>query len=615
MLGIRTKLSLGFGGLLGIVLVVGVQSVALLGELGGSIDVILKENYRSVIACENMKEALERMDSAALFILSGYEKEGEGEIARNERRFREALAVETNNVTLPGELEKATAIEGLFRSYTEVLGQLRDPAGAAEDRRKVYFDALLPLFRSIKDAADDILRMNQQNMIDANNRARRKASAARQEMILLLMIGVVVAAAFVLFTGRWILRPIARLIGSADEIRKGNLDLVVAADSNDEIGQLAHAFNDMTESLREFRRSTDARLFRAQRSIHQAFKHLPEAVAVVGLDGKIEVASRSARAAFDLKTGAAIENLPFERLTSLFNEALRTRRVAEPKNGGTLIQRFIQGEERYFRPQAVPILDAEKQPTGVIIILSDVTQERQQQELKKGVIATVSHQLKTPLTSIRMAIHLLLDEKIGHLSEKQAELLVAAREEGERLYTIIEKLLELNRLESGKREMDRRPVSCHELVFESLEPFRRAAQDRGIGMSTDLPDDLPDVMADKLLINHVFANLLSNALKYTDPGGRITVSARADQDSVSFSVADTGRGIPAQYLRKIMEQFFRVPGQGADSGAGLGLSIVKEIVDAHGGSVNVESAEGVGSTFSFSLKRADNESREASDHD
>jgi two-component system, NtrC family, sensor histidine kinase KinB len=615
MLGIRSKLSLGFGGLLVIVLVVGIQSIALLGELGGSIDVILKENYRSVVACENMKEALERMDSAALFILLGYEKEGASEIAGNERRFKEALTVELNNITLPGEREKASAIEALLANYTEVLGRLRDAAMAVDDRRKIYFDSLLPLFHQIKDTADDILRMNQENMSEANDRARRKASEARREMTLLLVTGVIVAAAFILFTGRWILRPIARLTMSANEIRKGNLDLVVRSDSNDEIGQLAQAFNAMAESLRDFRRSALARLFRTQKSIHQAFKHLPEAVAVVSLDGKIEVASRSATEAFDLKPGAAVEDLPVERLASLFREAVRTGRETRPKDGGTLIQRFVRGEERYFRPQAVPILDADKQATGVILILFDATQERQQQELKKGVIATVSHQLKTPLTSIRMAIHLLLDEKIGYLSEKQAELLVAAREEGERLNAIVENLLQINRLESGKMEMDRGPVSCHELVFQSVEPFRSAAQDRGISLSTDVPDDLPEVMADKVLINHVFANLLSNALKYTDPGGQIIVSARAENDFVNFSVADTGRGIPAQYLRKIMEQFFRVPGQTADSGAGLGLSIVQEIVEAHGGSVNVDSEEGVGSTFSFSLKKVDIGSREVSEHD
>ncbi len=208
-----------------------------------------------------------------------------------------------------------------------------------------------------------------------------------------------------------------------------------------------------------------------------------------------------------------------------------------------------------------------------------------------------------------MAVHLLLEEKVGPLTEKQAELLVAAREDSERLHSILEELLTISRIESGKARMDQQATSSHQLVFESVDPFHRAAQDRGITLTTDLGEDLPEVIADSKLIGQVFANLLSNALKYTDPGGTVCISAHAADDAVIFSVSDTGKGIPNQYLQKILEQFFRVPGQEANSGAGLGLSIVQEIVAAHGGTVNVESAEGAGSTFRFSLKRADAECR------
>ena len=275
----------------------------------------------------------------------------------------------------------------------------------------------------------------------------------------------------------------------------------------------------------------------------------------------------------------------------------------------------MQGEERYFRPRAIPILDAERNPTGVIVILSDVTQERYQDELKRGAISIVAHQLRTPLTSVRMALHLLLEEKIGSLTEKQAELVVAAREDSDRLHSVLEQLLNMSRIESGRAQIDTRRVSSHELVFESVEPFRRTAQDKGIGLEINLPDDLPEVVADSGLIAQVFANLISNALKYTNPGGKVTISGEANDDFVTFSVSDTGIGIPKQYLQKILEQFFRVPGQGGDAGVGLGLSIVQQIIGAHGGTVSVESAEGVGSAFTFSLKVADISGKRRSEND
>jgi signal transduction histidine kinase len=203
-----------------------------------------------------------------------------------------------------------------------------------------------------------------------------------------------------------------------------------------------------------------------------------------------------------------------------------------------------------------------------------------------------------------MALHLLLEEKVGTLTEKQVELVIAAREDSDRLHAILEQLLNISRIESGKAHIDRQAISPHQLVFESIEPFRKAAQDRGISLEVNLPDDLSEVFADRMLVGQVFANLLSNSLKYTDPGGTVSISAQPTGEEVVFSVSDTGQGIPRQYLEKILEQFFRVPGQGGESGAGLGLSIVQEIVNAHEGTVNVESAEGEGSIFSFSLKRA-----------
>jgi NtrC-family two-component system sensor histidine kinase KinB len=241
----------------------------------------------------------------------------------------------------------------------------------------------------------------------------------------------------------------------------------------------------------------------------------------------------------------------------------------------------------------------------VMFILSDITQQAQQDDLKRGVISTVSHQLKTPLTSVRMAIHLLLEEDLGGLTEKQAEVLIAAEEDAERLHRILEDLLDIGRIEAGKAPMDFQPVSPHILALDAAEPFRSACQDCGVSMVVELPDDLPEVWADPTRVSHVFANLFSNALKYTDPGGAITLSAEADEEYVRFSVADTGKGIPERYLQTIFEQFFRIPGQESGSGAGLGLAIAKEIVEAHGGTIKAESREAEGSTFTFSLKRSD----------
>ena len=603
-MSLRQKLALGFGGLLIIIAAIGIHNFTRITALGQSIDVILRENYRSVVACQEMKEALERMDSGAVFVLLGAEQKGNEQIAQNDARFEKALQVELGNITLPGEGEKAERLKqhfGQFRSGIRVMG---NPAFGREARRKAYFDELLPLFQRMKDTADDILRMNQENMVVMDARARRQAQSVRGQMYMMLLAAMIVAAGLLFLTGKWILRPITRLTNFAKEIRKGNLDLVAPAGSGDEIGQLSEAFNEMTASLREFRRDGQARLLRIQRSTQQAFDSLPEAIAVLNPEGEVEVATGAAGDAFGLKLKVLVSDVPYPWMADLFEEALRKGRTVEREGTKAVVQQFVRNEERFYRPKAVPILDSAGAPTGVVLILQDVTQQRQMDEKKSGAISAVSHQLKTPLTSIRMAIHLLLEEKVGALSPKQADLLVAAVEDAERLDRIVDELLDIGRIASGKARMDLRPVPPIDLVVREIEAYRPAARDGGVSLVVDLPATLPPVLVDPARIAHVFANLLSNALKYTLPGGKVTLSAKMDGDFVRFRVSDTGVGIPEKFLPRIFEQFFRVPDQGPGTGVGLGLAIVKDIVEAHGGTVDVESREGAGSAFHFTLRRA-----------
>ena len=207
MLGARQKLSLGFGALLVIILIIGIQSIVYLTHLGQSIDVILRENYRSVLACQQMKEALERMDSGILFDLLGYTQKGDELIRKNELVFEMALQVELNNITLPGEGEKANHLQNLFGQYRTALKRIEDSRVPMNVRRNAYFTDLFPLFLQIKDTAGEILRMNQQNMSDANDMARNGAAAARRQMYILLFAGTIVTLGFIFFAGRWILRP------------------------------------------------------------------------------------------------------------------------------------------------------------------------------------------------------------------------------------------------------------------------------------------------------------------------------------------------------------------------------------------------------------------------
>jgi signal transduction histidine kinase len=609
MFGLRQKLAIGFGGLLAIMLIIGVQGVFLFSRLGRSIDVILRENYRSVVASQEMKEALERMDSGALFSLLGNVDKGRELAELNKPRFEKALETELSNITLPGEGEKAERLRDLYEKYKAEYSIMLDTSRSAVERREAYFSVLLPLFEGIKNTADEILQMNQENMVAANARAKDTAAKATRRMYLLLLAGASLAVAFVVFMGRSILLPLRMLTRSVREIEGGNLDLVVQVRSRDEIGQLAEAFNAMAIRLRQFRRGDQARLLRTQRTMQQALDSLPDAVILLSSDGRIEMVNRTATSLFSLKPGERVNSYRAPWLPSLF-QRVRQGRPLKQEGYESAIQIFNNGQERFFLPQAFPILDEEKDLANVTVVLADVTHLRRLDELKSSLLSTVFHELRTPLTSLQMAIHILLEEKVGTLTSKQAELLVGAREDSDRLRGIVENLLDLSRIESGRVRMELKKMTPREIIDGAVGPMRAAFQDRSISLDADIDPQTPDVWADPARIGLVLTNLLSNALKYTPPGGSVRVEARPDEEAVIFSVSDTGVGIPEAYMGRVFDKFFRIPGQEATGGAGLGLAIAKEVVEAHGGKIKCRSREGEGSTFSFMLQRADKEPRE-----
>jgi signal transduction histidine kinase len=259
--------------------------------------------------------------------------------------------------------------------------------------------------------------------------------------------------------------------------------------------------------------------------------------------------------------------------------------------------------DRYLLPRATPVYEPHRGIVGATVIFQDVTRPRRFDELKNDLVATVAHEFRTPLTSLRMAIHLCLEQVVGPVTEKQADLLHAAREDCERLQAMVDDLLDLSRIEAGRVEMHPRATSVAALVEVAAEAHQAAAEEHDIRLRITSP--LPDgeVIADSERIALVFANLITNALRYTPKNGEVRIGAQTTNGSVRFAVTDTGVGVPQEYQSHLFEKFFRVPGAPV-GGAGLGLSIAKEIVEAHGGQIGVESEVGQGSTFWFTLPSA-----------
>jgi signal transduction histidine kinase/HAMP domain-containing protein len=456
----------------------------------------------------------------------------------------------------------------------------------------------------VHNAAQKICDMNLANMSTVDGQAKRKADEARLVVILLVISGALLATTLIILTGRAILQPLRTLTDSVREIQKGNLNIILQPRSKDEVGQLTEAFNEMTAQLREYRRGEHAKLMRTEHSTQSVIDTLSDAVAILNTLGVVELSNQTAQELFELRPDVNVTTRKDDLLRRLFFSALLVEQSSEQFSVSNAIQVFEKGEERFFVPHAIPVIGENRNVIGVTVVFADVTRLRRVTELEVEPISVVSHELKTPLTSVRMALHMLFDDRIGTLNTKQIELLSAARDDSERLNKIIENLLDISKIESGHVALEMKPCSVFSLTTQAVNSFAAAFRSAGVELVTHIADDISEVLADPSRIAHVYSNLLSNALKFSSSGSTVAVSASVDGDKVKFSVTDQGVGISPDQLSRVFEKFFRGSSSDRSGGAGLGLAIAKEIVEAHGGKIWVDSMPGKGSVFSFTLSLA-----------
>jgi two-component system, NtrC family, sensor histidine kinase KinB len=602
---LRLKLTMGFVPLLAIVIGLGLWAIVMFYGLGGNIDVVLRENYRSVLAAERMKEALERMDSGVMFAISGRNEMARTQFDKFKPEFERQLRVEQGNVTLPGEQQLVDDLAADFEVYKKLADQFFGlQPQTPEARADLYFSQLLPRFERIKGLADDILLLNQRNMESTDRTARLNAASSIRLMIVALLVASALAVVSAGVLTRLILGPISAVTMAARAVARGDLDQVVPAHTRDELGELGQAFNVMARTIREFREAGSAKLLRAQRTAQATIDSFPDPVIVVDPRGGVERANPAAQRlmhAIPATNGGALPWIAPAPLKPHLEAVLAGQGDYLPLSLDEAIFQRDRGHDRYFLPRVLRIRSDSGELLGAAVVLTDVTKFRLVDQLKNDMISTVSHELKTPLTSLQMVVHLLLEETVGPLTTKQVELLLAARQDCDRLLGMINDLLDLARIEQGRVALETENVNAGELVQAACERFTAHAEDSGVRLYCQVDARLPAVMVDKERIEHVFDNLISNALRHTDRGGRITLGAKAAAESVKFSIEDTGHGIPAEHLSRIFDRFFRAPNSKRPGGAGLGLAIVREIITAHGGQIDVRSQVGAGTVFTFTL--------------
>ena len=576
--------------------------------LGRSSQDILKDNYRSVLAAERMKEAAERIDSGIVFTIIRRVVRGIDQVDANIPKFESELHAQEDNITEPGERDATVALRGAWNNYRAQLDEVRkSPDAIGLDER--YFSTLLPNFLAVKAAADAILALNQDAMIHKSDLAQRVAGQWDTLLVLVSSAGLLLGLlASTIMTSR-LLRPLDVLGQTARRLGEGDVAVRARVASNDEIGELTRELNTMAERIQKYRQSSLGELLEAQLAAQATIDSLPDPVLVVALDGALRQTNQSAETIFRASADVGLDALAkLDPAIRSIVERMRQHVAGGhgaylPKGLDEAVKIATNEGERWLLPRAAPLYADEGDVAGVTIVFQDVTRLHRFEELRNDLVATVAHELRTPLTSLRMAVHLLAENTVGPLTTKQGDLVFAAREDCDRLQSIVDELLDLSRIQADRIDLRIDKQDPEALVREALDSQRSFAAANNVQLRSEVLPDMPAIAIDRERILLVLTNLIGNAIRYGAAGGVVMVRAVPGEGVLRIEVRDEGPGIAPEHQQTIFEKYVRVPGS-PSGGAGLGLFISREIVHAHGGEIGVDSTPGHGATFWFTAPLA-----------
>lgn len=424
-----------------------------------------------------------------------------------------------------------------------------------------------------------------------------------------VVLALLLAGVVAYFLSSHITLPISDLAKSATEIARGNFSHEIKVSSSDEIGRLARLFNYMTTELRRLDNMNLAQIIAERNKTQTIIKNIADGVVVTDPRGRVLLLNASAEKWLGLREKDALQKplanfISEERMLQLLAEAGDSALATLPPVEIT-IQPRGEWKPRILQARAARVLQEDNELIGIVTILSDITQQKEIDRMKTELVSMVAHELRSPLTSISGFSELLLDPDLSR--EQQEEYAGIILKESNRLGDLINKFLDISRIESGRIQPKKGALDLAETVEMVIGNNSFLASRKYIDVEVHAPEEPAEIWADSGMMEQVVLNLFSNAVKYSPEKSRIDILIRQNREEVTAEFHDQGYGIPRNALGKIFEKFFRVTEHEAvraNTGTGLGLALVKQIIDLHGGRIAVESEIGKGSIFTLSLPKA-----------
>jgi signal transduction histidine kinase len=557
---LKTKVALGGVFLFALLVLVGALSFYYFNQITEEAKDIIKDNYETLNYSRDMLKEMDELsgkDSNTAFL-----------------NFERNLLLQEKNITEPGERELT---ESLRKNFQAMKPRISD-------------DSLRSLIR--RDISG-IMQLNLQAINYKNQAAKASAENAKTIITIILTICTQLGLTFIFNFPSLVANPVARLTEGIKAIAAKNYRQRIHLNRKDEFGELATAFNTMAERLDEYEHSNLSKILFEKQRAEAVINSLRDASIGIDNKGVVLFANQEALQLLSL-SNADILGRPQEEVKKR-NDLFR---FLVNEQNSIPFKIVVEGKENYFTKEIMELIH-EGQKTGMVIILKNITPFKELDVAKTNFIATVSHELKTPLASSDFSLKLLEDERIGSLTPEQKELVQSLKEDNKRLLRILSELLDLSQVESGKIQLNLQETKAAALVGKAIDSVSNMAREKKLVIHTRYSGNETGVYADADKCVWVLNNFLTNAIRYSPDGQEIEVMVQPSGTQLEFSVKDYGKGIDPQFRDKIFDRYFRVPG--TKEGTGLGLAICKEFIEAQGGKIGVDSVPGSGSRFYFTL--------------
>lgn len=573
---IKLKITLGVGLLFLLIILLSALGAYYINAINKDTQNILVANYNTLDYSRNMLIALDEDMSKANTV----------------QKFAVNLQKQKSNVTEIGEKELTDKVAEDF----EILKKGTDDS---------------VLYITIRKDLTDIMMLNMQAIERKSNVAKETANSAIWWIAITGIVCFLIAFILLVNLPGNIANPIKELTESFKQIAAKNYKERVHFEGHNEFGELAHAFNIMAQKVEEYDNSKLAKILFGKKRIETLINKMHDPV--IGLDEHDTILFVNEEALN--ATGMKREELVGKNAKDIAISNDLMRKLLQEVISGDVNQEqikskplkiFANGKESYFDKELIdisitPTGEQTKRNIGHVIILRNITPFKELDFAKTNFIATISHEFKTPISSIKMSLQLLKNGQIGKLNEEQAHLIESINDDANRLLKITGELLNMAQVESGNIQLSLTPSDPKEIIQYAIEANRIAAEQKRIKINVQCPENLPKVLADSEKTAWVITNLISNAIRYSYENSVINVRLNFIDSNVVFSVEDTGQGISPEYKDKVFNRYFRIPGSKKE-GTGLGLAISKEFIEAQGGEISVQSDFGAGSVFSIKLK-------------